>query len=540
MTTSRPSRTETYLRIGLGVAAVLAAVLGYIGFWDLLHREFEQGPGGKDVTDSLYFTLQLFVLDAAPLQTATNLPPVLEIARFLAPATTLLTLGYSVKAVYDSTYDAVRTRRLDDHTVVCGDGAPALLVARGVAREGRTCVVISPSSASSDPAPDLRDDAVLRVGGDPRDVDVLREARIDHAREVVVVTGDSARNTDVAAAVRTALSEVETPPPCFLEMASPELASALAAYELNSGSPVHVEFFDPVSRAARRLLDAHLPDPDDGSVLLVGRGETFEALEDELRRRDAHPPSVRWTSTSPDRFGDLERAADLLLVVVAVDEDVHAVQLGLRLMHSMPAAAVNIVVATRSSTALGSTITGDHVAASSLGRARLHLFNTTDHVYDLASLRDGVHRDMARVAHAAYVRAARGRGESVADNPSMKPWEQLPEDLRRANIAQARGISAKLRAEHLAVVPAGPTDGDFAFEGAELDRLAVLEHDRWCTDKRKAGWREGPRDDVAKIHPDLVPWAKLSPESKQKDRDSVRAMPDQLREVGLHLLRVER
>ncbi|MDL5159049.1 RyR domain-containing protein [Actinomycetospora termitidis] len=539
MTTTGRARADSYLRIGLGGAAIVAAVLGFIGFEDLIPRPgLEAGEGWTDIA---YYTLQLFLLDAAPLQTMGDLPVVLDIARFLAPATTLLTLGYSVKAVYDSTYDAVRARRLDAHTIVCGDGAPALLVARGVAREGRTCVVISPGTASSDPAPDLRDETVLRVGGDPRDVDVLREARIDRAREVIVVTGDSARNTDVAAAVRTALDGVDTPPPCFLEMASPELASALAAYELNSGSPVHVEFFDPVTRAARRLLDAHLPAPEDGSLVLVGAGETFEAIREDLRRRDrTSEPAVAWTSTSPSGLVEFEIPENMVRVVVAVDDDVQAVQLGLRLLQRLRDVPVDVVVATRSSTALGSTITGQHVAGSSFGRARLNLFNTTDHVYDLSSLRDGVYRDMARVAHTAYVTAARKRGESAHDNASTVPWAQLTDDLQRANIDQARGIGAKLRAEHLAVVPASETDTEFTFEGAELERLAVQEHDRWCADKKKAGWQKGPRDDEAMTHPDLVPWTELSPESKQKDRDSVRAMPDQLRQVGLHVLRVSR
>ena len=86
---------------------------------------------------------------------------------------------------------------------------------------------------------------MLRIGGDPRDADVLREARIDRAREIVVITGDNDRNTDVAASIRTALRDVAAPPACFLEMGSPELALALAAHEINSGTAVRTEFFDP-------------------------------------------------------------------------------------------------------------------------------------------------------------------------------------------------------------------------------------------------------------------------------------------------------
>ena len=86
---------------------------------------------------------------------------------------------------------------------------------------------------------------MLRIGGDPRDADVLREARVDRAREIVVITGDNDRNTDVAASIRTALRDAATPPACFLEMGSPELALALAAHEINSGTAVRTESSTP-------------------------------------------------------------------------------------------------------------------------------------------------------------------------------------------------------------------------------------------------------------------------------------------------------
>jgi uncharacterized protein YjeT (DUF2065 family) len=39
-------------------------------------------------------------------------------------------------------------------------------------------------------------------------------------------------------------------------------------------------------------------------------------------------------------------------------------------------------------------------------------------------------------------------------------------------------------------------------------------------------------------HPDLVPWTNLTPQSQQKDVDAVAAIPDQLRRVGLQIVRV--
>ncbi|WP_345413618.1 RyR domain-containing protein [Actinomycetospora chlora] len=525
------------MRVAIGVGAVVATVLGMIGFVRFLPTQPDYAASGW--TDVAYYTLQLFVLDASPLQKAAPLPVVLDVARFLAPATTALALGASVLAVYNSTYQMVRARRLHHHTVVCGDGAPALRVAQGALEEHRSCVIISASSASSEPAPDGHEEAVLRIGGDPRDGAVLREARIDRAAEIVIVTGDNGRNTDIAASVRTALRDVATPPPCFLEMGSPELAIALAAHEINSGSLVRTEFFDPVARAARLLFDAHLSATGTGSVVLVGSGGQHEALARELERRSARvDPAVRWARLDPAELQAYEAPADLALAVVSAPDDAGAIRLGLRILRRMHASAVDVVVATGSSTALGTEVAGDHTPISRIDRARMLLFNVADHVYALPSLRDGIYLDIARTAHEAYVRQARARGETENSNPSTLPWPKLPEDLKTANIRQAHSIGEKLRGAGLAVVPSDGSENTFAFEGAELDRLAKEEHERWRVERTEAGWTHGPRDDAAKTHPDLVPWPKLTRESQQKDVDAVAAIPDQLRGIGLQILRV--
>ncbi len=56
-------------------------------------------------------------------------------------------------------------------------------------------------------------------------------------------------------------------------------------------------------------------------------------------------------------------------------------------------------------------------------------------------------------------------------------------------------------------------------ERSEEERLAlrILEHRRWNAYVRSEGYRLGPRDDLAKTHPCLVPFDELSPEEKEKD-----------------------
>lgn len=53
-----------------------------------------------------------------------------------------------------------------------------------------------------------------------------------------------------------------------------------------------------------------------------------------------------------------------------------------------------------------------------------------------------------------------------------------------------------------------------------MERLAENAHDRWALRRLADGWRHGPaRDDVARTHPLLIPYADLPEDEKDYDRD---------------------
>jgi len=53
------------------------------------------------------------------------------------------------------------------------------------------------------------------------------------------------------------------------------------------------------------------------------------------------------------------------------------------------------------------------------------------------------------------------------------------------------------------------------------ERLAKNAHDVWARQRMADGWTYGPRrDDAAKKHPDLVPYAELSESEKEYDRSA--------------------
>jgi hypothetical protein len=146
---------------------------------------------------------------------------------------------------------------------------------------------------------------------------------------------------------------------------------------------------------------------------------------------------------------------------------------------------------------------------------------------------------VARAIHADYVRRMRSEGEGSSDDPSLLPWDELPETLRDSNRDQAADIESKLAAVSCEVATeAGGRVLVREFSADEIEQLAGLEHERWEAERLADGWTLGPvKDPVAKRSPYLVPWRDLSEDVRDLDRDTVRRIPQFLGEVGLLVVR---
>jgi RyR domain/TrkA-N domain len=572
-------------RVVFAVVAVVAFALGYAGLNDYLG-----GQAGYGVLDLVYYDLQLFVLDSAPLQAGGPFPPALEVARFAAPAATAYALVAAVQAILARQLELLRVRRAHGHTIVCGAQVHAGFLAQQLRAAGQRVVLIDPAPATrmavSPPPP-----GVWHVVGDPRDPAVLRRAGAARAREVVAITSDSAVNAEVAVAMGDlASTRRATPVHCFAEVNDRDLCAALVAQTLiaPAAPQLRLEFFNQHDRAARSLVDRYPLASDQGSapcVLLVGAGRLGQAVVAELARRwdqqrsshgapplhlcvlDARVsaehlreriPFVRTVDTFHARAADpaeVTSVAALMVpdstgaarppthVYVCLGSDDDGMAFGLTALRllaaSNPRPDLRLVIAVTNSTVFGRVLTTPATSMPSLGPSQLCLHNVVETVYSMDVMRRGIVEDIAKAVHERYVRAAQARGDTVATNPSMAPWEELPEHLKESNRSQVADIGNKLRRINCAVVPiidAAP----FAFRDDEVDHLARLEHERWLQERTQQGWRYGSvRDDQRKLHPDLVDWAELSDESAQKDRDAVQDIPRLLRAAGFQLLRLE-
>lgn len=153
----------------------------------------------------------------------------------------------------------------------------------------------------------------------------------------------------------------------------------------------------------------------------------------------------------------------------------------------------------------------------------------------LAALRE----KLARAIHEHYRRDQ--QGVKPPDDPAVQPWESLREDLKDSNRQQAAQIPAKLQALGYKFRPVdGREPVIHQFTPDEVEKLAILEHDRWVEEKLAAGWRYGPqRDNSRKLTPSLVPYDQLPESEKDKDRDPMRRIPALLAEAGFEIYRYE-
>ena len=157
---------------------------------------------------------------------------------------------------------------------------------------------------------------------------------------------------------------------------------------------------------------------------------------------------------------------------------------------------------------------------------------------DLEDLAAAVHYNFLDAAERSRVKAEAKKSPSLAwtIDPSIKKgYVDLSEDAKASNRAAARRIPDHLvLIGHLVELQKARDDGLWKARLAEaidrhVERLARAEHLGWCAERVANGWTYGEaRDNEAKHHPLIVPWAQLSPADQEKDRAFVRTIPELL------------
>ncbi|MEO3808662.1 RyR domain-containing protein [Sphaerisporangium sp. B11E5] len=563
-----PISATNVVRVAFGILAVVALVTGYVGLDDFLASQSSQSSQLATGFDLLYWDIQLFVLDSVASDGG-QLPATLQFARFAAPAVTIFTLVDGARLLFAAELRRIRARESRDHVVVCGSGAVTIALVERLRENAERVVVIS-----SAPATAPGDRRVLHVSGDARNPATLRAAGTQRATRLYACEADSSTNTAIALAAHSLSRRgTDTPLSAYAYIPDPDLCAALRARRLSLAgrSRLRLDFFNLDELAARVLLERH-PVLNDQPIVVMGL-DTFGCallVEVAKRRRLDTSSSERLPITVVDdnaaqtgaalcrrfeflpevceiTFHDAEpddpRLAEILpagspqrVFVCYADQDL-ALKTALTSIRLWCCGPGSLIVRVEQAATFGRAFQDVRLLEGIAGA--LHIFAINEEAGDPRLIGEDLVETLARAIHDRYLLEAAGRRENLQSNTSMASWERLPDRLKNANRRQAEDIGRKLASIGCALAPRVEPGLAFSFKEQEIERLAVMEHDRWLTELVRHGWTQGPeRDSVRLRHPDLDRWENLSEVAREKDRDTVRNLPCILSDAGFQIVRI--
>jgi len=550
--------------------------LGYLGFEK--HALAMDKPAS--VGSLLYLTLQLFVLESGAV--AWPVPWELELARFMAPAVSAYTATMALALIFQEQLQHLRLRFLRQHVVICGLGRKGLQLASTFHERGYTVVVID-NEAKNVLLQRCRERGAIIFIGNAADRETLRAVNVAHARYLISVCKQDGVNAEVAVNARTLFHAqrggVLT---CWAHIVDVHLCKLLREHELSMrpDEAFRLEFFNVYEHGARAMFEQFPLVPmhhKTSHLAVLGMGRLGENLV--LRAAQAWyenaPAATRLRITVLDReaerkvaslsirypklqtrcevipvqidFNSLEfeRGAFILhdapaitAFYVCLDDDARGLSVALTLLPLVRGRKVPLVVRMAQNTGLATLLAEDDTPGSF---ENLFAFGMLTQTCTPELLLSGTREVLARAIHEDYLQQQREAQLLPRNNPSIQPWENLPEHLKESNRSQAAHIGVKLLAIQCGMTPARdwalPV---FEFTPKEIEKLAYMEHDRWCAERLREGWAllMRPKDIEKKTTPFLVTWEQLPEEARDLDRNFVRRLPAILARAGFEIYRM--
>jgi voltage-gated potassium channel Kch len=554
------------------VGGAFSLLLGIVGFTIA-------NPEGSFL-DHFYLAIQLFPLQSGAVY-AKN-PWELEVARLLAPAALGYTAVLAVLALVQGRFQAVRLLRIRDHAVICGLGHRGTQLARDFRRKGIEVVVVEQDDdcLNLSEAKNLGCMALIGSAVDPL---MLQKARVSTARYFVAVTGKDDANVESAVrgceVVQRSPEGLQCLTRAFIHVGDRQLRPLLKEQRLFSSTPeaFEINVFSVFDTTARWVLDRHPLEVDlQGRVadsvhlVIAGFSQFGECLALQAARIGHYASGRRLRITVIDREADARRVAfrqrypqfelvaDLEFVVgdvwdaeflrartfgkdagggamntvaVCLDDDSASFSCALNLLPKIEGERARILIHMARNSGISVLLNGHN---TQLANRPIFAFGMLE---DVCTWETVVHAEldrMARAIHENYLARRKSEGLEEGSDPSLVPWQRLDEHLRDSNRLQADHIPVKLRALGMTRRrAAGEKVANAEFAAGQVEKLAGVEHARWCADRYLAGWKHGPQKNVEqRVSPFLVSWEKLDEKTRDKDREAVRNIPRLLAEQG--------
>ena len=497
------------------------------------------------------------------------------------------TLGISTAAiaayfVKNDQLQLLRVSRLKDHVVICGLGNKGLLLARAFRERGLPVVVIE-SDETNKLLESSKEQGTILLLGDATEPEMLIKARVQTARYLIAVCGNDGANAEVAARARDLVEARRgVALTCSAHIVDPELWYLLRHWEISTAKSFRMQFFNVYDLGARAMLAAHPPFVGQHTkphVLIVGAGKLGQNIVMQATRmwREQGVVGEKFRVTLIDRqtehlkeslylrrpgldrvceiealsmevpspqfhrgafLFDAEGKMSVTTVYICVDDDGIGLSAALALLHRVRHHQVPIVVQMTQDAGLATLI--QSAQGNTRGFEHLHAVGLLERICQPDLVLGGANEALAHAIHERYLRDQLSGEEHTSGNPSLVPWERLPEDLKESNRSQADHIGLKIQSIGCDIAPLTEWEANaFTFTPEEIETMAQMEHVRWIEERRAQGWTLGSRDTVKKTNPNLVAWEELPEEGKAFNRNLIQELPQSLSHAGFQIYRLK-
>lgn len=573
------------------VAAILGALAVLVGASALGFYHFEKAVSPElSLWDSFWWAMVTVTTigygDIFPRTVGGRL-----IALFLMLAgigtLSFLTAAIASFLVRGDGWQQLRLRRFKKHVIICGLGRRGLMLVRAFCERDAQVVVLE-VEPENDHIPTARALGAVVLSGDARTRDALKSAGIERAGTLISLCAGDGTNAEVAARTRDfAIARTQgNPLVCSVHIVDPDLWALLREWEIAGNGAFRLQFFNLVDTAARALLDEHppflLPVEEAPRLLIVGAGRLGRSLlvhsarewhdaphnaaqgqKPKLRclliDRDAAPAAEMLHLRHPELSATCEvetlsldvgdpafhRAAFLFdeahccqvsRVYVCLPDDAASLTAALAMHGRLRSQDVPVVAAMQEESGLTSLL--HEIRGSSTRFGCLHALGLMERACQPDLVLGGVPELLARALHERYLEEHEGDKPQGA-NALLVPWDELPDDARESNRAQALHIGEKLAAIGCDIAPLFDWNASMhEFAPDEIELMAQLEHKRWLDERFTLGWTNGPRAAARKTNPNIRPWDELPDGVRDWNRDVVRSIPAFLAGAGFQVLRL--
>ena len=516
-----------------------------------------------------------------------SLSPCLTSVKYLATIGVFFATAKALAVIFRQQIKVVRLKLTNNHVVVCGIGEIGSSFIKAFYKDGYKVIAIA-NNDDNGRLDQFRDLKILTLTGNATEREILHKARVHKARYLIAVWGKDVDNTEIAINARALVSDSENKVlTCLVHIINPYLCNLLKEREImgQRGDSFRIEFFNIYESGARQLLK-EFPGFDEAvgnfrpHLLIVGlgemgksltvhaamlwriaRGNSIEKLPITLVDKDADQKKeyLEWqyrrlndswdlypvtVNIDSPQFYQAEFLRDghgrciITMVYVCLNKDSRSLSASLALFQHLRHEKVPIVVQMNHDAGLAALLQNEDRSEDSF--ANLHFFGLIDRKCKTDLLLYSTHEMLARAIHQDYLSIQANMGITLQTNPSLVPWDELPENIKESNRRQADDIGKKLKAVYCDLEPLTDWDAElFEFTPEEIEILARMEHQRWLNEHINEGWTYNPgaKDLNCKTSPYLLDWDELPEDFKRYNRDAIPRLPIFLARVGFQILR---